>query len=409
MSTTPRFLHGRDSRRRRQRALLLGCRRGRRSAPRRARLPVARHRRLPRPLDRSARRRAAGRAHVAARAAGQRLVRHRRPPARHGRKRRRSGRCWPGSGGSFDGVAAAGRRAAACGARRTTTSRALVKNIRRVSRRWHRCRPPTSRGPPTSCERAHTELGLIGAVLPLDAFVSLAGARALAPSSRSRRSIAATSSCTAARRAPTFPGQQSRSRRRESVLRPGGAGAGDAAAAATPGDNVSARTLLATATHLATGVITLALTDFLDAYPDVTVQVAMMGGAISYVAEQIQMAAEDAGHAAPAKRFEERLPRHRPERPRSARHRAGREGVRRRSHSLRHRQRPSRDDRPDDRVGEAGRSHRPTRGTDLHLQRAAAARGEEELNADISEFQSSDFSEFRLVQICRVESATCQS
>src|SRR2546425_11410249 len=30
-------------------------------------------------------------------------------------------------------------------------------------------------------ERAHSELGLIGAVLPLDAFVSLAGARALTP------------------------------------------------------------------------------------------------------------------------------------------------------------------------------------------------------------------------------------
>jgi predicted TIM-barrel fold metal-dependent hydrolase len=50
-------------------------------------------------------------------------------------------------------------------------------------------------------------------------------------------------------------------------------------------------------------VITLALTDFLDAYPDVTVQVAMMGGAISYVAEQIQMAAEQTGEPVPAKRF----------------------------------------------------------------------------------------------------------
>src|SRR5439155_16016397 len=30
-------------------------------------------------------------------------------------------------------------------------------------------------------ERAHGELGLIGAVLPLDAFMTLAGARALAP------------------------------------------------------------------------------------------------------------------------------------------------------------------------------------------------------------------------------------
>jgi predicted TIM-barrel fold metal-dependent hydrolase len=50
-------------------------------------------------------------------------------------------------------------------------------------------------------------------------------------------------------------------------------------------------------------VITLALTDFLDAYPDVTVQVAMMGGAISYVAEHIEMAAEEAGSPVPAKRF----------------------------------------------------------------------------------------------------------
>jgi predicted TIM-barrel fold metal-dependent hydrolase len=47
----------------------------------------------------------------------------------------------------------------------------------------------------------------------------------------------------------------------------------------------------------------LALTDFLDAYPDVTVQVAMMGGAISFVAEQIQMAAEEAGQPVPPKRF----------------------------------------------------------------------------------------------------------
>src|SRR5207247_9343578 len=70
-----------------------------------------------------------------------------------------------------------------------------------------------------------------------------------------------------------------------------------------PGDNVSARTLLATATHLASGVITLAFTDFLDAYPDVTVQIAMMGGAIPYVTEHIQMAAEEAGSPLPAKRL----------------------------------------------------------------------------------------------------------
>jgi 5-carboxyvanillate decarboxylase len=82
----------------------------------------------------------------------------------------------------------------------------------------------------------------------------------------------------------------------------GGRGGGRGSTAPN-GDHTQARTLLATATHLATGVITLALTDFLDAYPDVTVQIAMMGGAISYVAEHIQMAAEEAGSPVPAKRF----------------------------------------------------------------------------------------------------------
>src|SRR5262249_34113819 len=73
--------------------------------------------------------------------------------------------------------------------------------------------------------------------------------------------------------------------------------------AALPGDNAQARTLLATATHLASGVVTLAFTDFLDLYPDVSVQVAMMGGSISYVTEQIEMAAEEAGSPVPVSRL----------------------------------------------------------------------------------------------------------
>lgn len=73
------------------------------------------------------------------------------------------------------------------------------------------------------------------------------------------------------------------------------AGAPGTRLAAMPGDNLSARTLLATATHLANGVVTLAFTNFLDAYSDVTVQVAMIGGTISYVTEQIEMAAEESG------------------------------------------------------------------------------------------------------------------
>lgn len=151
-------------------------------------------------------------------------------------------------------------------------------------------------------ERAHGELGLVGAVLPLDAFVSLAGARTLAPifavAQKHRSHIFVHRGAAA----PAIPGQHPESGATNAYF--GLAGQGGAnAAAAEPGDNAQARALLITATHLATGVITLALTDFLDPYPDVSVQVAMMGGAISYVSEQIEMAAEEAGRPVSEKRF----------------------------------------------------------------------------------------------------------
>jgi len=146
--------------------------------------------------------------------------------------------------------------------------------------------------------RAHGELGLIGAVLPLDAFVGLAGARALAPifevAQQHRSHIFVHRGAAGA----DVPGQQPET----GAVNPyfGLPAAAAARGQAPQGDNVSARTLLATATHLASGVITLAFTDFLDAYPDVTVQVAMMGGAISYVTEHVQMAAEEGGSPLPA-------------------------------------------------------------------------------------------------------------
>jgi predicted TIM-barrel fold metal-dependent hydrolase len=154
-------------------------------------------------------------------------------------------------------------------------------------------------------ERAHTDLGLIGAVLPLDAFVSLAGARALSPIFDVAQKHHSHIFVHRGAASPDIPGQQPEA----GAVNPyfglgepaGGRGGGRGSAPA--GDYTQARTLLATAAHLATGVITLALTDFLDAYPNVTVQVAMMGGAISYVAEHIQMAAEEAGAPVPAKRF----------------------------------------------------------------------------------------------------------
>ena len=151
--------------------------------------------------------------------------------------------------------------------------------------------------------RAHQDLGLIGATLPLDAFISLAGARALAPifavAQKHRSHIFVHRGAAGAE----IPGRQAETGGTNLYFGLPAPEAGNARATAIPGDNASARTLLITATHLATGVITLALTDFLDAYPDVTVQIAMMGGAISYVAEQIQMAAEDSGQPIPPARF----------------------------------------------------------------------------------------------------------
>jgi len=152
-------------------------------------------------------------------------------------------------------------------------------------------------------DRAHGELGLIGGVLPLDAFVSLAGARTLAPifaAAQKHKSHIFVHRGTAA---ADVPGQQPETGAVNPYFGLPAAAAGGGRATPTPGDNISARTLLATATHLASGVITLAFTDFLDPYPDVTIQVAMMGGAISYVTEQIEMAAEEGGAPLPPARL----------------------------------------------------------------------------------------------------------
>ena len=149
--------------------------------------------------------------------------------------------------------------------------------------------------------RAHHELGLIGAVLPLDAFVSLAGARALAPIFAAAQQLRSPIFVHRGVASADVAGQQPETGAVNPYFGlPTAAPSGGGRPAGAAGDNLSARTLLATATHLASGVITLAFTDFLDAYPDVTVQVAMMGGAISYVTEQIELAGEESGTPLPA-------------------------------------------------------------------------------------------------------------
>ena len=62
-----------------------------------------------------------------------------------------------------------------------------------------------------------------------------------------------------------------------------------------PGDTAFARWTLISNAHLAGGAITLGLTDFLDPYPDVSVQIVMLAGFLPYLIDSIVPAAQSAG------------------------------------------------------------------------------------------------------------------
>jgi len=70
-----------------------------------------------------------------------------------------------------------------------------------------------------------------------------------------------------------------------------------------PKDTAYARWSLISDSHLAAGAITLGLSDFLQPYPDVTVQIVMLGGAIPYVVEHIQRGARRAGEGDPIEKL----------------------------------------------------------------------------------------------------------
>jgi predicted TIM-barrel fold metal-dependent hydrolase len=152
-------------------------------------------------------------------------------------------------------------------------------------------------------ERAHRELGLIGATLPLDAFVSLESARALAPIFQVAQKYGSHIYVHRGAAAGSIPGQQPE-------VGPANAWFGlveyataNAVPPNPPGDAAYARATLVTSAHLATGAITLALTDFLDPYPDVSVQLTMIGGSIAFVSEQIEIAADRSGLPDPRERL----------------------------------------------------------------------------------------------------------
>jgi len=130
--------------------------------------------------------------------------------------------------------------------------------------------------------RAHTELGLIGASLPLNAFATLESARTLAPLFATAQTLG---SHFFIHRAPA------------SALLP------DQPPVTIPRDTDYARWSIISNSHLAQGAVTLGLTDFLDPYPDVSVEVIMLGGFLPYLVDTLVPAAHKAGVADPLARL----------------------------------------------------------------------------------------------------------
>ncbi len=106
--------------------------------------------------------------------------------------------------------------------------------------------------------RAHDELGLIGLVLPINAFGSRAGIRHLAPLLAEAQRLGSHLYLHTGYAADAVPGQPP---------------------AITRDDAPALAWTLAAMHHFANSFATIALTDALDDYPDLTVQVAMLGGA----------------------------------------------------------------------------------------------------------------------------------
>jgi len=124
--------------------------------------------------------------------------------------------------------------------------------------------------------RAHEKLGLIGAVLPVNGFATLEGAKAFAP---------------------VFSVAQKY--RSHVYLHTGYANAGIPGQPSRPDhhDSPAARAALDNLWNFTAATITLAFSGFLDAYPGVTVQVAQLGGSggIALVAEAVRQSADRNG------------------------------------------------------------------------------------------------------------------
>lgn len=125
-------------------------------------------------------------------------------------------------------------------------------------------------------ERAHEQLGLIGAVLPVNAFFSSASARALAPIFEVAQRYRSHIYLHTGYASPNVAGQPP---------------------VVEHVDNAGVRWFLDASWHFASAAATLAFGDFLSPYPDVTIQIAMLGGSgtAALVAEQVELGAARTG------------------------------------------------------------------------------------------------------------------
>jgi predicted TIM-barrel fold metal-dependent hydrolase len=130
--------------------------------------------------------------------------------------------------------------------------------------------------------RAHRELGLIGGSLPLNAFATLAGARTLAPLFATAQKLGSHFFIHRGPANEHVPGQPP---------------------LVVPGDTEFARWSLISNSHLTAGGITLGLSDFLDHYPDVSVQIIMLAGFLPYLTDSLVTGAQRAGIKDPIARL----------------------------------------------------------------------------------------------------------
>lgn len=122
--------------------------------------------------------------------------------------------------------------------------------------------------------RAHKDLGFIGGSLPLNAFATLEGARTLAPLFATAQKLGSHFFVHRGPASDRIPGQPP---------------------LVVPGDTAYARWNLISNSHLAAGAITLGLTDFLDPYPDVSVEIIMLGGFLPHLLDSVIPAARNNG------------------------------------------------------------------------------------------------------------------